>query len=453
VLFELLTGRKPHTGDTPIQVAYAHVHADVPAPSRYPTAGPIPSYLDALVARATSRTASARPADARVLLTEVRRVQSALREGRKDDPELARDLRSAATATPSPQERADYEVTQLVPASVPSPPRVLEAPPPAPLPRPLPRSAPTPPEVDRISRQRDRQARRRRRGLVALLLVLLLTTAVAVTGWYLTTGRFTATPALATLSQAQAAEVAERANLDIGFTEEFSESVPRGAVIETDPSAGSKILKGGRIEASVSRGPERFAMPTVVGLSREAAETAVQRANLTLDKVSEKFSESVRDGVVISASKKPGASLRRDTKIDLVVSKGPAPIPIESYVGKKSGPAQSALRKSGFTVVVEQKHSDEVAKGLVLAQDPKSGAGERGDTVTLTESLGPVLVQVPYVRNMGVKAAREAMAGAGFRSRVKPVAVNHLGLGYVAYSDPPARSQAPKGSVITLYVV
>jgi serine/threonine-protein kinase len=64
-----------------------------------------------------------------------------------------------------------------------------------------------------------------------------------------------------------------------------------------------------------------------------------------------------------------------------------------------------------------------------------------------------VLVQVPYVRNMGVKAAREAMADAGFRSRVRPVAVNYLGLGYVAYSDPPARSQAPKGSVITLHVV
>ena len=106
VLFELLTGRKPHTGDTPIQVAYAHVHADVPAPSRFPTAGPVPPYLDALVARATSRTPSARPADARVLLTEVRRVQSALRDGRRDDPELLNDLRSAAAATAVPPGRA-----------------------------------------------------------------------------------------------------------------------------------------------------------------------------------------------------------------------------------------------------------------------------------------------------------------------------------------------------------
>ena len=112
VLFELLTGRKPHTGDTPIQVAYAHVHADVPAPSRFSTAGPVPPYLDALVARATSRTASARPADARVLLTEVRRVQSALRDGRRDDPELVRDLRSAAAAATGPADRRTAPTTR-----------------------------------------------------------------------------------------------------------------------------------------------------------------------------------------------------------------------------------------------------------------------------------------------------------------------------------------------------
>ena len=456
VLFELLTGRKPHTGDTPIQVAYAHVHADVPAPSRFPTAGPVPPYLDALVARATARTASARPADARVLLTEVRRVQSALRDGRRDDPELLHDLRTAAAVTAAPTGRAnpaDYEVTQLVPTSVASPPTVLEAPPPAPLPRPPAHPVPAPRDEERIARQRDRQVRRRRRGLIALLLVLLLTTGVAVAGWYLTTGRFTSTPALASLTQVQAERVAERAGLDVSFTEGFSESVPRGAVIETDPPAGSKIRKGGRLTATVSRGPERFVMPTVVGLSREAAETAVQRANLSLDEVSDKFSDTVRTGIVISASRKPGAPLKRETPIDLVVSKGPAPIPVKNYVGKRFAPAAAALRRAGFTVVAERKHSDAVAKGLVLAQDPKSGQGQRGDTVTLTESLGPVMVQVPNVSRMGIKAAERVMAAAGFKTRVRPVAVNFLGLGYVAFSDPRGRREAPKGSTITLYVV
>jgi eukaryotic-like serine/threonine-protein kinase len=456
VLFELLAGRKPHTGDTPIQVAYAHVHADVPAPSRFRTAGPIPAYLDALVARATARTASARPADARVLLTEVRRVQSALREGRRDDPALVRDLRAAAASAAGPptrRDRADYEVTQLVPASAASPPTVLEAPPPAPLPRSLARPVPVPPANERVGRQRDWQVRRRRRGLVALLLVLVLTIGVAAAGWYLTTGRFTATPALVSLSQAQAAQVAERAGLDIEFREQFSESVPRGVVIETDPSAGSRIIEGGRMTAAVSRGPERFAMPTVVGLTRAAAETAVQRANLSLGEVTEKYSERVPDGMVISASRKPGVPLKRDTKVDLVVSKGPAPIPVRNYVGKSFETAEAALGKAGFTVVTEQRHSDEVAKGRVLAQNPRSGSGQRGGTVTLTESLGPVLVRVPNVSRMGVKAAEQVMADAGFKTRVRPVAVNYLGLGYVAFTDPRGRRDAPKGSTITLYVV
>src|SRR5687768_13953317 len=84
VLFEMLTGRKPHTGDTPIQVAYAHVHKDVPPPSSLPTAGPIPPYLDALIARATARDSDLRPHDARVMLAQVRRVRAALRDGLTD---------------------------------------------------------------------------------------------------------------------------------------------------------------------------------------------------------------------------------------------------------------------------------------------------------------------------------------------------------------------------------
>ena len=443
VLFELLTGLKPHTGDTPIQVAYAHVHSDVPAPSTFPNAGPIPPYLDALVARATARNASARPPDARVLLTEVRRVQAALRGGAPEDPELLQDL----TATPT-RDRSDYEVTQLVAAPAAATPTVLEAPPPAPLERP-----PAAPPAERLSRQRERRARRRRRGWVALLLVLLLTTLAVLAGWYLTAGRFTSTPALAALSRAEAQQVAGRSGLGISFTEEFSESVQPGVVIDTDPGAGSKIVKGGRVEASVSRGPERFAMPAVVGLSRSAAESALQDANLTLGKVSEKYHETVGKGVVLGASAKPGARLKRDASINLVVSKGPAPIKISDYVGQRFSRAEASLRKAGFLVVTKTTHSDEVAKGRVLQQDPSSGVGRKGDTITLTRSLGPVLVQVPNVRSMGVRAAEQAMAGAGFKTRVQAAPVNYLGLGFVVYTDPRSRREAPKGSTITLFVV
>lgn len=130
VLFELITGRKPHTGDTPIQVAYAHVHSDVPAPSGFRTAGPVPPYLDALVARATARDASVRPPDARVFLAQVRRVRAALREGLLDDPELTQDLSPVRRPTSARMDRADVEVTELVSSPPPAPRTVRDAPPP-----------------------------------------------------------------------------------------------------------------------------------------------------------------------------------------------------------------------------------------------------------------------------------------------------------------------------------
>ncbi len=443
VLFELLTGLKPHTGDTPIQVAYAHVHSDVPAPSTFPNAGPIPPYLDALVVRATARNASARPPDARVLLAEVRRVQSALREGVTDDPKLVRDLTTARK-----RDRSDYEVTQLVAAPTATVRTVLEAPPPAPLERSLPT-----PAMERLNAQRERLAHRRRRGGIALLVVLLLATLAGLAGWYLVAGRFVGAPALAMLTRADAEQVAGRAGLQVSFTDGFSETVQPGLVIDTKPGAGSKIVKGGRIEAVLSRGPERFAMPTVVGLSRSAAESALQAANLSLGKVGQQYSETAPEGVVVKASAKPGTNLPRGAAVDVALSKGPAPIPIRSYAGKRTTLAVRALRRSGFRVVTTTVNSDEVAKGLVISQTPAAGQGSRGDTITLTASLGPVLVRVPNVRSMGVRAAEQVMAEAGFRTKVLPVPVNHLGLGFVVYTNPRARSQAPKGSTITLYVV
>jgi eukaryotic-like serine/threonine-protein kinase len=102
MLYELLTGSKPHEGESPIQVAYKHVHEDVPAPSA--KVARLPAYVDALVARATARDRTQRPADAGILLHQLRRVSQALAEGLDDDPELTADL--ALRAAPSEDDNA-----------------------------------------------------------------------------------------------------------------------------------------------------------------------------------------------------------------------------------------------------------------------------------------------------------------------------------------------------------
>ena len=499
VLFELLTGRKPHSGDTPIQVAYAHVHHDVPPPSAHAPRGTVPPYLDALVARATARDAALRPPDGRVLLTQVRRVRAALHAGLTDDPELTQDLtptvhrlRAGDPSSAETQvvgERADFEATQHIstghgtegpgprpsfrrpgeeltdphpygrPASAgahayapPAHPTFTDAPPPA-VSGHDPRLRPSGGEhPERATARREREARRRRRGWVALILVLLLTTVAAATGWYLTEGRFTGTPALTTLSRSEAAAAAQRADLDVDFTDGYSETVPVGEIVSTEPAAGARVRKGSRVAAVVSRGPERFAMPTVVGLTQDAATTVLRDGNLKVGKVTSAWSDTVAKGVVLHAGRDAGASLKRDTAVALVVSGGPRPVTLADWTGKDADKAVAALKKAGLAVTVTTANSDEVDAGDVISQDPPKGDLAKGDEVALVRSSGPVLVTVPNVRAMGIRKAEETMKEAGFSIRTKK-ATNYLGLGYVVTSSPGGGKQAPKGSTITLYLV
>lgn len=520
VLFELLTGRKPHTGETPIQVAYAHVHNDVPAPSGFRTVATIPPYLDALVARMSARRPEFRPHDARVLLSHLHRVEAALRDGLPDDPQLTADLAlprnpggiqvdpgteltqpmpnlgevlpgPAPAAGPAgfapsiefvevppatPVSPASGPSTLIAPAAMPhdqpvrpvrspaSPeyrrartprtPSVFDAGPPT-LAQPAveePTRTPSGPGPSALAQQR-RAARRRRRGIVILLLVLALTTAVAVTGWYVVEGRFTTAPDLTRMTKDQAVKAAANAGLTLAFGEAYSEDVPKGQVVATDPPTGRRILDGSELTAVLSLGPERYSMPKVVGLSEEKARMALIEANLAIGDVAGRWDEKADVGIVLEASKKKGASLKKQTPIDLVVSKGPKPIKITNFSGESAKKADRELSDDGFDVKIVSEHSDTVAEGLVIKQTPDAGSGHKGDVITLTKSLGPVLVTVPNVRSMPEARAVQVMKDAGFKVVTKPAPVNFLNLGFVAYTDPAERSKAPKGSTITLFLI
>jgi serine/threonine-protein kinase len=505
VLFELLTGRKPHTGETPIQVAYAHVHNDVPAPSSLPTAGQIPDYLDGLVARATARNADARPHDARVMLAQVRRVKAALQAGIRADPELTEDLtvplrtiriesgRGTETGTDagpviedgwtpttaiasdielavtedvqhsealprrvSYRDDEHYQTQPAEPEHTPTDIRFLSGP-----------SAPTRIADDQLDEFADdgkaarpvrpnrprHPSRHRARGWIALIIVLLLTAMSGVGVWYYTKGRFTTTPGLTSMSQAQAAEVAQESGLHVAFTKSYSETVPKGDVIDTRPRPGGQILRGGQIEAVVSKGPERYPMPKIIGLTEDEARSALEKGHLAVGGVDQKYSEKVKEGLVLSASVDPGKQLKPNTAVDLVVSKGRKPIAIADYQGKDADQAEHDLSKAGFVVDVSSQHSDTVPSGSVISQSPNDGTGFKHDHIKLIKSLGPELIEVPNVKSMGVLAAKKILNDKGFKVRTSRSNILWLGLGYVASTDPGAGTQAPKGSTITLNLV
>jgi beta-lactam-binding protein with PASTA domain len=455
VLYELLTGRKPHEGESPIQVAYKHVHEDIPAPSALVRGG-LPAYVDALVARATARDRTLRPADAQVLLHQLHRVKHAVDAGIKDDPDLLADL-ALPVATVYEEEQFgstseipeyDADATSAIPAAPAAAPSAAyddyestgeyDEPATALVPTRQPSSW----ESDRP-----------RRSAVILIGGLVLALAIALSAWWFGFARYTSTPGVIELQVAQAQAKIEDAGLEFDVAREaYDENVPAGSVISTDPGAGERILPGDTVEAVVSKGKERYQVPDLTEMTEDEAQAALLEAHLAFGRSVPKYHATIPEGQVITSTPAAGEWLKRDTAVDLVVSRGPRPIKVADFTGKKAEDALKWFKAHHLKTDVTEEFSDEVEEGLVISQDPKEGELFRDDTVILVVSKGPELVQIPRIRAMGVEAAREQLEALGLKVKEKHADM-YLGLGYVSSVSPGEGESVPKGSTVTLYLV
>lgn len=217
-------------------------------------------------------------------------------------------------------------------------------------------------------------ARRRRRrlattvgaGLVVLALLAWLIIANLPAPTSIVPGQ------LAGKEFSEATEVVESSGLNPEKQEVFDDSIPAGTVIGSEPVGGTELSPDSTVTLVVSKGVETFAVPKLQGLSAEKAKAALDDAGLAVGKVEEKYDDSVAKGVVISASKKEGEELVHDAKVDLVVSKGDAPVEVPNVEGLTYDAAFATLTKRGFRVGKEEVFSDTVPKGKVVFQWPKS---------------------------------------------------------------------------------
>ncbi|WP_245861832.1 Stk1 family PASTA domain-containing Ser/Thr kinase [Phycicoccus duodecadis] len=432
VLLEMLTGTKAFTGDTPIHVAYQHVHGGVPVPSS--RVASLPPEIDDLVAVATARDPDERPVDASELLAMVRRTRAGLSAEVLDGrPEGAAAVEAAAVPTAT--------------AALPVGPRPGRA---AVLPRDGETAALHVPAAPLEGVVVGGGGRRRRNWWPAALASVLL---AAATAWFflLGPGATATVPSVLNRPEAQAVTAVQQASLDPSVVGAFSEDVAAGTVISVDPRVGATVSRGTEVVLTVSKGPERYSVPKVQGMTVAEATRQLEENSLALGKVTRVYSETVPNGQVVSNEPAAGASVKRGTPVAVSVSRGRRPITVKDYTGTKAEAATQALTQLGLKVDAgTQENSDTVPKGSVISQSPRDGILYQGDTVTLVVSKGPVMVDVPNVVGKQTGEARTILEGLGFAVKVEKALGGFFGT--VRFQDP-ADGQAPKGSTVTITIV
>jgi eukaryotic-like serine/threonine-protein kinase len=336
VLFELLTGRKPFVGATPLEVAHRHVTDRVPAPSSL-VPGLDPA-LDDLVARACAREPDHRPRDAAALRVRLESVYESL-------PDVALDLGSASVeeiTRPLPgHAEPDHTRVDIAPNHT----RRIElnhteaAPPP---PKVKPRTSPQGYQV-------GTGRRRPLKGLLILLVVLLLALGIGIGAWIYGQVTFQSMPNLVGLSQSQATGALNGDGLRYKIVDDYSNSVDKGLVISSSPQHGLPVKDGSTVTLTVSRGQEAIAIPSVGGDSQQTATADLQAPGFNVAIAADPvYSSTVPSGDVVSYS--PNGSAPRGATVTLTLSMGPQPVTVPNVVGLDEQAAATKLRADGFVV-------------------------------------------------------------------------------------------------------
>jgi serine/threonine-protein kinase len=400
VLFELMTGRKPFTGGTPLEIARRHVTDRVPPPSLLrPGLDPA---LDALVATACAREPGERPADAAAFRARLRAVYASL-------PDTALDFGAPGGLEPTvptaqPAGMPDHTRVDTSGYSAPNPTMVAGQPPvrinrggnrgdirgntrsdirgntqagPAgPQPRIKPRTSPR----QGYSVDAGRPPRRIR-GLIIFLVVLLLAAAVGIGAYLYGQLAFQSTPNLRGLPKSQAADTLNKDGLKVAYGSAFDDNVPTGDVVSSDPSPGTPVKNGSTVTLVISKGTQNLAIPDVTGQSQADATSRLKGAGFNVSVAADQVSSDTVDaGSVVSF--KPTGSAPRGTTITLTISNGPRQVFLPDVTGQNVNDAKSQLQSLGFNVVVNRYLP--FVSG-VSSQSPSGNSQQPfGSTVTLS---------------------------------------------------------------------
>jgi serine/threonine protein kinase/beta-lactam-binding protein with PASTA domain len=455
MMYEMLTGVQPFTGEQPMQIAYQHANQPVPPPSaKNPK---VPHELDEIVLWATMKDPDQRPADARILLEQLRDTESVL-----DLPAVGSTAIQKTQVLPSsPARHSDPTDPSLLTSPVrPNRPfseaetQVLGG---------LRRDTGPGSELA-LAEPRERSPRRRRWiPLVAIIAALALI--AAGTGWWFVFGpgsRITIPASIQGKTVDEARTILDDLGLDVAEATGTISSIdiPAGAVADADPKIGTAVERDSAVTILVSTGPKLIAIDLERGMPQADAE-AIVTANWTLKDTVEQFDAELPAGQLLDALAADDttsligvAEYGEKQPITLIVSAGPVP----AVAGLSVDDARTALAGVELTVDDSQSsetYDDTIPTGAVISLAEVSGALHPGDRVGLVTSLGPAPVAVPAIIGMTWTEAKAALQAAGLkyafdRNIDESLAEQFPDDATVTSADPDQNVTVHRGDVVTV---
>jgi serine/threonine-protein kinase len=425
VLYELLTGKTPFDGETPVEIAMKHLSATPKPPSKLRP--DVPRELDMVVMRALAKNPDERYQSADEMEGDLERVARGARVSATTADTATQVLRRPAAAAAAASATA----------------ATMIAPPPA--------SAAPPPTV---VEEEEEYAEGGDRPLWPWLVAVGFVVAAVIAGFFVWQELSGSTPQVPANNyvnepQASAQQQIKAAGLVSSVHKGPNERYKKGIVFKQDPSPGTKIDKGGTVTLWVSTGPPKVTVPAVKGESWTKAQADLVNAGLQPVKY---IVPGKTADVVTATDPAGGQSVPKGTKVRVNVSSGPKIAAVPSVVGLSIQDATAKLNADGFNP--NPSFVDSTApQGQVVSQSPAPGTSEpQGTSVKLNVSNGPPQVTVPDVVGYTSQQAVSTLEAAGFHVTQQTVATDASQQNIVQSQNPAGNAQAPQGSTVTVVV-
>ena len=422
VLYELVTGRPPFAGETPLAIAYKHVQDDPPPPSTL--ISDLPEGLEAIIMKLLSKRADDRYASAEELRADLRRFLAG-------EPTLAERELVAAGAV-----YADEPATTVVAATT--------------------VGAAVPPPVEPDEEPEDKKSRT---WLFIVLLLVMLAVLGGLVFWIIQSlddGDLVTVPPVVGLDIGEARDRLEAVDLEVREVPRPSENLAVGRVISQNPAKDEEVDRGSTVELEVSSGPEQIEMPELGLMTQADAEAKIAELGLRLGTVEQRELADAPAGIVLEQTPPAGTVVAPGDAVNLVVSVEPGKELVPDVVGRPLAQAQAAIQEAGFRFrnpVYEP--SDTVNEGSVIRTEPPAGTSlEPNSQITIVVSSGVEQINVPPVVGDEADAAQRELEGAGFvvTRESRTLAPGDSNVGRVTSQTPTGGQQARKGSTVTIVV-